>query len=145
MKIFINTILSFSSLAIKRPLFSTLCFALLLAIGTGAFACRGPAGKTDSEAKTYNIEGKVTSIDKAGNRLTIYHGAIPGYMDEAMTMPYPLKDQKSYDALEVGDTIKAKLVVMSDSREWLEDVVVSKKQSGPAADKNDKASPSDHH
>jgi len=104
--------------------FNLMTIVIILAAGFGSTACQP---KSDSEVRKYELEGQITAINKSDRRVMVKHGAIPGYMDEAMTMAYPLKDEQGYDALAVGDMIKAKLVVMPDSRTWLEDVVVTQK------------------
>ncbi|HZS03777.1 MAG TPA: copper-binding protein [Blastocatellia bacterium] len=78
-----------------------------------------------SPARRYNLKGRVVSVDQQYRQVTIEHEAIEGYM-EAMTMPFPLKDERLYQTLKVGDHIQATLVVAGDGRWWLEDVVPAK-------------------
>jgi len=68
------------------------------------------------------MKGKILSIDKQYHQVIIEHEEIPGYMG-AMAMPFPLKDEKLYDLLKVGNQIRATLVV-AQSAWWLDEVVV---------------------
>lgn len=77
-----------------------------------------------SEGKRYEVKGKVMSVDRAQNRVTISHEEIPGYMD-AMTMPFNIKDITIISDISSGDSIQATLVV-TDESSWLEDVVLTK-------------------
>ena len=89
------------------------------------------------EGKRYELKGTVVGVDRAGQRVTISHGEIRGYMD-AMTMPFTLKDASIINDISSGDGIQATLVV-SDASTWLEDVIISKpaiktSDAGPAND-----------
>jgi Cu/Ag efflux protein CusF len=81
----------------------------------------GPASQADSSR--FDLKGKVVSVDKAGKRLTVDHEAIPGFMS-AMTMAYPVKDDRALDSVAAGDEITAK-VVSTGSSYWLEDITVN--------------------
>ncbi|HEV7844007.1 MAG TPA: SCO family protein [Pyrinomonadaceae bacterium] len=70
------------------------------------------------------MKGKVVSVDRMQQRVTIAHEEIPGYMD-AMTMPYTLKDTTIINDISAGDLIQA-TVVVSDTETWLEDVALTK-------------------
>ena len=72
----------------------------------------------------YDLKGTVVSVDKAGKRLTVDHGDIPGFMS-AMTMPYDVKDAASLETLSPGDEIVAK--VSAAGGYHLEEIVVSAK------------------
>lgn len=63
--------------------------------------------------KHYSLHGKIMSIDKLGHELIIDHDAIPGFM-EAMTMPYPVSDNKLLTQVGPGDEIEADLQVQGD-------------------------------
>jgi protein SCO1 len=91
-----------------------LCIALL--------GCQVPK---EPEGKRYELKGKVVSVDRAGQRVTISHGEIRGYMD-AMTMPFSLKDPSIINDISSGDDIQATLFVSLDATVWLEDVIISK-------------------
>lgn len=68
-----------------------------------------PAAKPDAE-KRYTLKGKVTKIERELKQVVIEHEEVKGYM-EAMTMPFPLTDEKVLGKLNVGDKIEATLVV----------------------------------
>jgi Cu/Ag efflux protein CusF len=85
-----------------------------------------PASQASSSATMrYDMKGKVVAIDKAGERLTIDHEAIPGFMG-AMTMAYPVRDPHAFDVVSSGAEITAK-VVSSGGSYWLEDVQLAKR------------------
>ncbi|HKX26333.1 MAG TPA: copper-binding protein [Blastocatellia bacterium] len=70
----------------------------------------------------YPFKGKVVFIQRETQQVTVEHEAIPGYMG-AMTMPFPLKNEKVLGALKKDDRIEATLVVGGDG--WrLENVAV---------------------
>jgi protein SCO1/2 len=87
-------------------------------------AAPAAAPATGQTAQRYDLKGKVVALDKAGKRLTVDAGDIPGFMS-AMTMPYPVKDDHLLDNLSVGDQITAK-VVSSGGDFWLENIAAVK-------------------
>jgi protein SCO1/2 len=112
----------------------------LLGLLTVAGLCLGPVGcssppkQTDAQppaaaqssptqARRYDLKGKVVSVDKSGSKLTVDHETIPGFMG-AMTMAYPVKDEHLLDGLSPGDQVTAK-VVASGGEFWLEEIVVA--------------------
>jgi len=72
----------------------------------------------------YAFKGKVITVDAEHHAVTVEHDEVKGYMG-AMTMPFPLKDEKLYSVLKAGDQITATLVV-GDSGWWLEGIKVMK-------------------
>lgn len=94
---------------------------ILLLLCAAIPACQPP--KT-VEGKRYELKGKVVSVDRAQQRVTIAHEEIRGFM-EAMTMPFTLKDTAIIRDISPNDSIQATLVVAEDSF-WLEDVVITK-------------------
>jgi protein SCO1/2 len=86
-------------------------------------ACR--RDKAPPAAKRYPIEGRVVEVDRASRSVTLAHEDIPGFMP-AMTMPFVVleRDAALLQRMAPGDSLRATLVV-SDSRYWLEEVVVS--------------------
>lgn len=76
------------------------------------------------EPARHALNGKVVSIDKPGKSLVVDHGEIPGFM-QAMTMPYPVKDETLLDKLSPGDPVNAEVVVDSSGSMWLENIVVA--------------------
>jgi protein SCO1 len=101
-----------------KPLFVT---AIVLLLGFALQACTEPEAQ-----KRYEFKGKVVNVDKRGRVVTITHEEIKDYMD-AMTMPFHLKDESYLDIMQGGDTVVATLVI-TDSRSWLEDIVVSQER-----------------
>ena len=88
-----------------------------------------PKQETSSVASTrYDLKGKIVSVDKSAKQLTVDHEAIPGFMG-AMTMGYPVKDERALDGLAPGDQITAK-VVSSNGSYWLEEMTVVKPSAG---------------
>lgn len=77
---------------------------------------------TSTEAKRFQLKGKVVSVDKAKKRAEIAHDDIPGYM-EAMTMSFPIRADWVWDELSPGAEIRAELVVDDAKAEfWLENI-----------------------
>jgi protein SCO1/2 len=72
----------------------------------------------------YPLKGTVVAVNPADRTVTVEHEEIPGFMP-AMTMPFVVleKDAVLLEHVAPGDEITARLVV-SDSRYWLEDLVV---------------------
>src|SRR5262245_34236828 len=96
-------------------------FLLLLAtISVFGAACHRPAAGTGSR---YDFRGKVVSIEKEKQQVTVSHEEVKGYMP-AMIMPFKLKDPAALDGLAPGDQITATLVVDGKSI-WLEDVFMT--------------------
>jgi protein SCO1/2 len=97
------------------------------------------------QAKRYEITGKVVSIDRNGNRVTLAHGDIPGYMP-SMVMPFTVRDAWAMSVLSPGQTVNATLVVQND-RSWLEELVIAQdsgqQSAGTAAGKAKEPGPGD--
>ena len=75
-------------------------------------------------AKIYTLRGKIVSIDAAKKTANIAHDNIPGYM-EAMTMPFPIKDEHVFEVLSKDAEIRADLIVDdAQGKYWLENVSV---------------------
>jgi len=89
-------------------------------------SCGNPAAKeVSSNAKRFTLKGKVVSIDRQRKEAAIAHDDIPGYMD-AMTMPFPIREDAVWDVLTPGADIRADLVVdNANAQFWLENVSVS--------------------
>lgn len=98
--------------------------ALLIIFVFGVAACG--SRQSAPAVKRYAMTGKVLSVAKEGGSATIDANAIPGWMG-AMAMPYPIPDQKALANLAAGDEISADLVVTTDGKYHLENVVVTKK------------------
>ena len=106
----------------------TLSFLRIIALGS-LFVAVGCTAAPPQEASSvasgrYDLKGKIVSVDKSAKQLTVDHEAIPGFMG-AMTMGYPVKDERALDGLSPGDQVTAK-VVSSNGSYWLEDIAVVK-------------------
>lgn len=114
---------------------ATVAGLLMAALVVSAAGCSQPrrqdtssaAAGTSAQAR-YELKGKIISIDKPAKQLTVDHEAVPGFMG-AMTMAYPVKDERALDIVSPGDHVTAK-VVSSNGAYWLEEVIVTK--HGPA-------------
>jgi protein SCO1 len=94
-------------------------------------ACKPqPAKQFGPPDGRYKLKGEVISVDKTNRELVIKHEDIPGLM-AAMTMPYPVKNDKELNAAAKGDLITADVVVQNGEM-WLENVQVT--QRSTAAD-----------
>ena len=98
-------------------------FSLALLIVASAACQRTPA----SDTTRHPLTGTVVRLDRASTELVVAHDAIDGFMP-AMTMPFGVSG--SVAGVHPGDRIKAVLLVGSGGSR-LEDVVVTKKASGP--------------
>jgi len=103
--------------------FSFLCILVFTVAGMGS-SCRKP----QPTGTRYEFKGKVVSVEKDKQEVTISHDEVKGYMP-AMVMPFKLKDAWPFDVLAAGDQITATLVV-DRGHSWLEDVVIT--QEGPS-------------
>ncbi len=99
---------------------------LLLAACFAAPGCKSRAPASAGQQR-YPLEGTVVSVDLANRTITIAHNDIPNFMP-AMTMPFVVleRDRARLSATGPGDLVRATLV-SSDSRFWLEDLVVVRK------------------
>ena len=98
---------------------------LVLLAALAAPACRRDA--TPASGARHPLKGKVVGVDPANRTVTVSHEDIPGFMP-GMTMPFVVleKDAPLLQGVSPGDEVTASLVV-SDSRYWLEDLVVVRK------------------
>lgn len=75
----------------------------------GLTACAG--SKADlPPPKLYTLHGTVLRLDSKDRTATIKGDPIPGWM-EAMTMDYPVKDEKAWKALRPNEVITATVEV----------------------------------
>jgi len=97
-------------------------------LSVGAFsACR----RHTASGTRYDFKGKVVSVEKDKQQVTVAHEDIKGYMS-AMVMPFKLKEAWPFDILVPGNEITATLVV-DGSSSWLEDVTVRDESVDPAS------------
>jgi len=103
----------------SRIVLLSLCGATLLALATSAVLSRhSPARPAAAVAEqTYEVSGKVVSIDASAKTIRIAHEAIPDYMP-AMTMPFTVKGPIRFQELAPGDRIQFQLVV-TDTDSWI--------------------------
>jgi protein SCO1 len=87
---------------------------LSLALATSAILC----GCVRSSH--YELRGQVLAVDRTRQEITIKHGDVQGFMP-GMTMPFKVSDGKLLDGVEVGDLVRATLVV-KDSTGFLSSV-----------------------
>jgi Cu/Ag efflux protein CusF len=92
-----------------RPLLITLTVALAcLAFG----GCK--QDESDKE-RTYDIKGKVVSVDLPKKSVKLDHEDIPGVM-RGMEMSFEVDNAKTLEDLKVGDQVQGKLKVKSGAR-----------------------------
>ncbi|MCU1265203.1 MAG: electron transport protein SCO1/SenC [Acidobacteria bacterium] len=84
-----------------------------------------------SSGTRYDFKGKVVSVEKDKQQVTVAHDEIKGYMP-AMVMPFKLKEAWPLEILAPGDVITAALVVDGGSS-WLEEVTVRQESIDAAA------------
>jgi protein SCO1/2 len=83
----------------------------------------------DTGVTRYTLTGRVVSVDKPAQSITVDGDAVPGFM-AAMTMPYQVKAAGALEKLSPADQIKAEIVVGNDEA-YLENVVVLSKAPSP--------------
>ena len=80
---------------------------------------------TSANAKRFELEGEVISVDRANKKAAIKHKTIEGYMD-AMTMDFPIREDWVWDDLAPGSEILADLMVDNANNQfWLENIRIS--------------------
>jgi protein SCO1/2 len=100
--------------------FLLILFSVLLFL-----ACTQPPTErqnASTDAKRYNLRGKVVAVDKAHKKASIAHQEVENYMP-AMTMDFPIKDDWVFDELSKDADIRAELVADKDGF-WLENVAI---------------------
>jgi protein SCO1/2 len=90
---------------------------LLLAITLGACTNKHAS---NSPIKQYKLDGVIVSLNPQAHIANIDAQKVEGWMD-AMTMEYPVKDNKGFAALHVGDHITATLAVQ-DLSFWITEI-----------------------
>jgi protein SCO1/2 len=99
---------------------------VLFLVLTFLSACRSPIHE-----RRYPLTGEIIGIDRATHELIVRHEDIPNFM-KGMIMPFQLKDPAALTNLQIGERIKATLVV-TDTQSWLEDVqVIGQAPSDPS-------------
>jgi protein SCO1 len=107
---------------LMAPISFTLLFALVALSG-----CQRDA----SNARRYELNGKVMTVEKDKHLVTVSHEDIKGLM-AGMTMPFVVREEWVFDQAAAGDQITATLVV-DETESWLENVVIVKSNTAPGA------------
>lgn len=81
-------------------------------------ACHRPNAQ-----RRYPMTGEIIAIDRSAHQLIVRNDDIPNFM-KAMTMPFTVKDPAALDHSQIGQRIKATLIV-TDTESWLEDIHVT--------------------
>lgn len=68
----------------------------------------------------YYLDGVVESLDAQNHTATIKHHEIKGFM-EAMTMEFPVKDEREFAKLSKGEAITA-TVFVQDTNFWIGEI-----------------------
>jgi Cu/Ag efflux protein CusF len=106
-------------------IFGMVVIGLSLSVALAGCSSPQPAKQEQQGPQRYPLSGRVVSVDKAKQLVTVDAGDIPGFM-MAMTMGYSVKDPSQLDSLSPQDQIKADVVVNKD-QVYLENIVVSGK------------------
>ncbi len=83
-------------------IFSAALFAVL-ALFLAACGSKTP----DVPEKHYTLTGEVMSLDPKLHTASIKHEPIKGWMEESMTMDYPIRSKTDFAQLHPGDRITA--------------------------------------
>ena len=75
-----------------------------------ALTIAGCKSGDEGTVKTYDVHGKVMSVDLEKKEVTLDHEAIPGLMG-AMKMPFAVENAKVLEGIKAGDQIHGKLQV----------------------------------
>jgi len=108
-----------------------------LSLSSGLIGCSSPKPAEPPPPPTkYSLSGRVVSVDKPKQQVTVDAEDIPGFM-MAMTMPYSVKNPSLLQTVSPEDQITADVMV-NGSDVWLENIVVVKKpdQAKTPASKN---------
>jgi len=103
----------------------TLTVLLLVTLAFAA-ACHSPHAP-----RRYPFTGEIIAIDRSAHQLIVRHEDIPNLM-KGMTMPFAVKDPAALDHSQIGQRIKATLVV-TPTESWLEDIQVTGQAPADAA------------
>jgi len=81
-------------------------------------ACHRPNAQ-----QRYPMTGEIIAIDRSARQLIVRNDDIPNFM-KAMTMPFAVKDHVVLERVQIGQRIKATLIV-TDTESWLEGVQIT--------------------
>ena len=118
-------------------------FVLVLAgisFSARLIGCSSPKpAQQEQPPSRYSLSGRVVSVDKAKQQVTVDGGEIPGFMG-AMTMPYSVKNPSLLEPLSPEDQITADVMV-NGSDVWLENIAVVKKPDQAKTPASNEAKP----
>jgi Cu/Ag efflux protein CusF len=97
--------------------------ALVVSISTRADGVANSRYSQQRQERRYELKGVVKSVDKEKRRATISYEKVGDYM-EAMTMPFPIRDDKALNEMRPGDRIVADLVLGANGGGWLEKISI---------------------
>jgi len=106
---------------------------LISLVGAMLSSCSQPS--SGSNAKQYELKGKIVSFNKSQRQVMVMHEEVPGLM-EAMTMPFTLQEESAFDVMRAGDMIQATLIV-DDERTRLENPIITQAIEGAATNSPD--------
>ena len=92
-----------------------------------AVSCLCFAGCRRSDAKRYDLKGKVLAVDLEKHVVTVSHEDVKGYMP-AMTMPFTVANEADLQILAPDDEIQATLVI-DGKHSWLEDLIITRQSA----------------
>jgi len=101
--------------------------AIVFSLGVFLLAASASCRRVPSNAKRYELKGKVVAIEPDKHLVTVAHEDIKNYMP-GMTMPFTVPDDSAFAILRPGDQINAMLVV-DGARSWLEELVISQESA----------------
>jgi Cu/Ag efflux protein CusF len=80
---------------------------LVVLVASGLTACRqtGPEKPAAATLEKYDGTGVVEKIERDKKSVTLNHEPIKGYMEDAMTMPFHVRDAALLDAVKEGDKV----------------------------------------
>jgi protein SCO1/2 len=120
----------------KHLLKKLLSFLCLFVAINGFAACR------KSNAKRYDLKGKVVAVDQEKHLVTVSHEDIKDYMP-AMTMAYTVPSESDLQIIAPDDEITATLVI-DGKQSWLEDLIITRQSAtAPAMPGAQMAKPGD--
>ena len=97
-----------------------------ISLSPGLTGCSSPKPAEPAPPPSkYSMTGRVVSIDKPKQQVTVDAADIPGFM-MAMTMPYSVKNANLLETVSPEDQITADVMVNGNDV-WLENIVVVKK------------------
>jgi len=110
----------------QRGTKSTKVVSLILSLVVAVCVCFGVACRR-SNAKRYDLRGKVLKVEPEKHLVTISHEDIKGYMP-GMTMPFTVPNDSDLQIIAPDDEITATLVI-DGKHSWLEDLIITRQSA----------------